>query len=162
MRLLAYVAFLLSTVYLSAAAGGGAHMTAEEWTTDRKVSLVVAEVSSVERRDGTTSDYSLSIVPIATLAGPLDATKLTSISTSFIYHEPVGGFQVTAIKGVPAVGKLILVVLREWDDRYLVVAGSVDLMPDSSPLTVLSGLDDPAIRVTIEKLRTIRAAKSKD
>src|SRR5687767_425389 len=62
------------------------------------------------------------------------------------------------IKAAPAAGDMVLVVIFRNEEQWVVGSNWCPFMPGSSPLVMIDGLGDDAVRTVIENLRTVRKA----
>ena len=102
----------------------------------------------------------LTLEPIATIAGELDA----SVTASFEAHVWVDQFT-SSIVELPPVGTLVLLVFIGQPGvgpREMCVECSVcNFMPDQSGLVPLTGLADPKIMDTLRKIQDLHAHEEK-
>jgi hypothetical protein len=119
-------------------------------------SIVFAEVAAVTDVEKYRATIDLNVK--AAITGRVDPAMDSRVPFRIAY-----GHDGTAIKELPKAKSRVLVVLRRMSDGRLAVSDNYFLfMPDKSPITVVSGLDDPKVKQIISRLRELRKPRPAD
>jgi hypothetical protein len=119
------------------------------WEGNGRPAVILGALREITQSPGS-SRYAAILHPLLTLAGRFEPALFPRLPISFNLDE--------RIKQVPAEGAIVIAVARIYDpDDYavqaVVVTDGCPFMPDSAPLVVLSGLTDPRIMATVQRLR---------
>jgi hypothetical protein len=129
---------------------------AEVWA-QYELSVVVARVDRVAAGARyETGTHLITMTPLATLAGLFDPSLYPEVAVATWIGE-MG----TSIHRAPAPGVVVIAVIGKNEGNRVVLAENFSFMPDSCPLVVVTGLDDPRIIETLRKIRLARAATTK-
>ena len=124
--------------------------------------VIVARVDRVwvgKSDDGRPRDRAV-LIPLATIAGPFDPTAVERLEVELYSRPPT-----SSIPEAPKAGAIVLAVVRVGalvhDDpkpRNVVPSEYCAFMPKEAALVTVSGLGDPVIVETAERIRKARAA----
>ena len=121
----------------------------------------VAEDHSDEKRGTTTATHQLDIEPLFNLTGPLDPSRIRSLSALIIVSDFASSIQV-----VPGKGDIILAVIenthRDGEPIYGICSEACDFMPDAHGCVIIKRFNDKRIWETLEKLRKGREDEAKE
>ena len=133
------------------------------WT-DGNYCVVVGTIHEI-RRNTADNRVQASLVPKATLAGSFDPSLHPQVRVDFRTGTT------SSIRHVPAKGATVLAVIR-WGmaveegshtrKANWIVSDLCTFMPDRSALVVITGLDDPRVAQTLERIREARANPEPD
>jgi hypothetical protein len=153
---------LLIMSIASVSYGGYGRISGKEfglWTDDHCVVAVVRVESAVDLKRTEGANYSITVTPLATLAGNLDPTEIRTLTLSTY----VGGVT-SSIKAPPQEGSLVIAVLYlnvlvgdDTDRTNVIFCETAEFMPNRAGMCSIEGLNDPKVRETIERLRDARA-----
>ena len=171
MSFLKYLLLLLAALPLLGLGGGGSVDAADNFGdgTDG-LALVLAEVRAITPSAKRPHLYHLDVHPIASVCGSFDPSRHRAMEVAILYAEGTwvgggggGGGVIMVATHLPEPGDLVLCVIAATGDGQWYVWNEPCLfMPGSSSIIKVSGLDDPALREVLERLRAARAGERQD
>jgi hypothetical protein len=119
------------------------------------------KISKQEYLSESLGDVMISLRPLATLTGNLDA----ALHDKLIAAAHVGRtFSNSDILKAPSEGSKVVVFVHKYDGKYIITHGGVSFFPQDkrhrrSAIFEVTGFDDPRVKEVIETLHKLRPAK---
>jgi len=149
---LRWIVALLAVGHVGSAGAGITTIHGNERGVWKNNSVVYAVVSSVEPGPGARAVLLLDVR--ATLTGSFDPVGAESLVVPLVYG------MASSVRGYPKANSRIVVVLRRLEDgRYIVPTSRVPFMPSQSAVTEVKSFEDPAVQQILTRLRELRATR---